>query len=188
MDEQDQQRINEAAQQFSDALVRSSRAAADRGMAAQEINAQLTGDFFKRVIENLRTQAENTRQMGQELAEQQQRAAEAGRTLTQESVRAYMDFVNSMFSFAQGSTQEMPQAGGGPRDFEGRQASEAEIGEDEGSKEGGVEAPSSEETHPSSSSGDTAPPVKEEEEVSEEDAAPAAGLEASPGGGEQEEK
>jgi ABC-type transporter Mla subunit MlaD len=123
MDERDQQRINEAAQQFSDALVQSSRAAADRGMAALEMNAQLTGDFFKRVIENLRTQAEDTRQMGQELADQQQRAAEAGRTLTQESVRAYTDFVNSMFSFAQGSsTQEAPQKGGprASRDFEGR--------------------------------------------------------------------
>ncbi len=124
MEEQDQQRINEAAQQFSDALVQSSRAAVDRGMAAQERNAQLTQDFFQRVIENLRNQAENTRQMGQELAEQQQRAGEAGRILTQESVRAYMDFVNSMFSFAQGSPQEAPPAGapkkGSSRDFEGR--------------------------------------------------------------------
>jgi hypothetical protein len=123
MDEQDQQRINEAAQQFSDALVQSSKAAADRGMAAQEINAQLTQEFFIRVIENLRTQAEDTRQMGQELAEQQQRAAEAGRSLTQESVSAYVDFVNSMFSFAQRIGQEAPQEGGlqgGARDFEGR--------------------------------------------------------------------
>ncbi len=37
------------------------------------------------------------------MAEQQQRATEAGRTLTQESVDAYMDFVNSMFTFYQGS-------------------------------------------------------------------------------------
>jgi ABC-type transporter Mla subunit MlaD len=118
MDEQDQRRINQAAQQFSDALVQSSKAAADRGLAAQEINAQLTQDFFNRVVENLRTQAEDTRQMGQELAEQQQRAGEAGRTLTQESLSAYMDFVNSMFSFAQRSGQEASQ--GGPRDFEGR--------------------------------------------------------------------
>jgi hypothetical protein len=36
-----------------------------------------------------------------QLAEQQQRATEAGRTLTQESVSAYMDFINSMFSTAQ---------------------------------------------------------------------------------------
>ena len=123
MDEQDQQRINDAAQQFSDALVQSSKAAADRGMAAQQINAQLTQEFFNRVIENLRTQAEDTRQMGQELAEQQQRAAEAERSLTQESLSAYVDFVNSMFSFAQRIGQEAPQEGGlqgGARDFEGR--------------------------------------------------------------------
>jgi hypothetical protein len=40
------------------------------------------------------------------LAEQQQRATEAGQQLTQESVDAYMDFVNSMFSFYQGSAQQ----------------------------------------------------------------------------------
>src|SRR5947209_19707386 len=117
MDEQEQQRLNQAAQEFSDALVKSSRAAADLGVNVQEQNAQLTQEFFNRVIENLRTQAEDTRQMGQQLADQQQRATEAGRTLTQESVRAYMDFVNSMFASAQGSTQA---AQGGPRDFEGR--------------------------------------------------------------------
>ena len=43
--------------------------------------------------------------MTQQLADQQQRAQEAGRTLTQESVGAYMDFVNSMFSFWQGSVE-----------------------------------------------------------------------------------
>src|SRR5918911_3279750 len=105
MDEQEQQRLNQAAQEFTNALVESSRAAAERGVNAQEQNAQLTQDFFNRVIENLRTQAEDTRQMGQQLADQQQRATEAGQTLTQESVSAYMDFVNSMFSFWQGSVE-----------------------------------------------------------------------------------
>ena len=105
MDEQEQQRLNQAAQEFSDALIQSSRAAADLGVNVQEHNAQLTQEFFNRVIENLHTQAEDTRQMGQQLAEQQQRATEAGQTLTQESVNAYMDFVNSMFSFGQQGVQ-----------------------------------------------------------------------------------
>jgi ABC-type transporter Mla subunit MlaD len=105
MDEQEQQRINEAAQEFSDALVQSSRAAADRGASIQEQNAQLTQEFFNRVIENLHTQAEDTRELGQQLADQQQRVTEAGRTLTQESVNAYMDFVNSMFTFGQQGAQ-----------------------------------------------------------------------------------
>ncbi|HZY57183.1 MAG TPA: hypothetical protein VFE09_05230, partial [Rubrobacteraceae bacterium] len=71
MAEQQQQRINDAAQQFTDALVQSFRAASERGVNAQEQNAQLTQEFFNRVIDNLRTQAEDTRQMGQQLADQQ---------------------------------------------------------------------------------------------------------------------
>jgi 1,2-phenylacetyl-CoA epoxidase catalytic subunit len=40
-------------------------------------------------------------QTGEHLAEQTQRGQEASRQLTQESLSAYMDFMNSMFSFAQ---------------------------------------------------------------------------------------
>ncbi len=106
MDEQQQQRINEAAQQFADALVQSFRATTDRAVGAQEQGAQLTQDFFNRVTENLRAQGEDTQQMTQQLADQQQRATEAGRTLTQESVDAYMDFVNSMFNVWQESVEQ----------------------------------------------------------------------------------
>src|SRR3712207_6773126 len=106
MDQQQQQRINEAADQFTSALVESYRTVADRGVQAQEQGAQLTEDFFNRVIENLRSQAEDNRQVTQQLADQQQRGVEAAQTLTQESVDAYMDFVNSMFSFWQGSAEQ----------------------------------------------------------------------------------
>ncbi len=106
MDEQQQRQVNEAAEQFANVLRDYYQAVADRTVSAQELNAQLTQDFFNRVIENLRTQAEDTRQMGQQLADQQQRATDAGRTLTQESVGAYMEFVNSMFTFWQGSAQQ----------------------------------------------------------------------------------
>ena len=123
MDQQEQQRLNEAAQQFTEAFVQAQRAAAERGVSMQEQNAQLTQDFFNRVIENLRTQAEDTRGLGQQLGGLQQQATEAGRTLTQESVSAYMDFVNSMFSAAQlggqaaqrGAQEAPPRQGGGGR-------------------------------------------------------------------------
>ena len=105
MDEQQQQRVNEAAQQFTSALVESFRAVSGRGERVQAQSAQLTQDFFNRVIENLRTQAEDTQQMTKQLVDQHQRATEAGRTLSQESVGAYMEFVNSMFSFWQRSTE-----------------------------------------------------------------------------------
>jgi hypothetical protein len=105
-EEQQQQRINQAAEQLADSIRDSYQALAERGTSAQELNAQLTQDFFNRVLENLRTQAEGTKQMGEQLADQQQRATEAGQQLTQESVDAYMDFVNSMFSFYQGSAEQ----------------------------------------------------------------------------------
>ena len=104
---QQQQRINQAAEQLANAIRDSYQALAERGTSAQQLNAELTQEFFNRVIENLRTQVEETQQMGQQLADQQQRATEAGQQLTQESVDAYMDFVNSMFSFYQGSVGQV---------------------------------------------------------------------------------
>ena len=100
MDEQQQRRVNEAAEQFADALRASFQAVSERGTSAQELNAELTEQFFNTVIGNLRTQAEDTRQMTQQLADQQQRQAEAARTMAQESVGAYMEFLNSTFSYA----------------------------------------------------------------------------------------
>jgi endonuclease/exonuclease/phosphatase (EEP) superfamily protein YafD len=105
VDEQQQQRVNEAAEEFADALKESYQAVTERGQSAYEVNAQLTEQFFNRVVENLQTQAEANRQTGAQLAEQTQRGQEASRQLTQESVSAYMDFVNSMFSFAQQGPQ-----------------------------------------------------------------------------------
>lgn len=106
VEEQQQRQLNEAAEQFANAIRDAYQVMTERSVSAQELNAQLTQEFFNRVIENLRTQAEDTRQMGQQLADQQQRATEAGQQLTRESVDAYMDFVNSMFSYWQGSMQQ----------------------------------------------------------------------------------
>jgi hypothetical protein len=88
VDDQQQQRINQAAEQFANAILESSRALADRGVSAQEMNAQLTQEFFNRVIENLRSQAVDTRQLSEQLLGQQQRLTEAGRTLSLETVDA----------------------------------------------------------------------------------------------------
>jgi hypothetical protein len=115
MDEQQQQRVNEAAEQFSGALVESFKVVSARGEAAQEQGAQLTQDFFNRVINHLRAQAEGTPEMTQQLADKQQRAQEAGRTLTQESVDGYMEFMNSMFGFWQGSIEAAQRGERGSR-------------------------------------------------------------------------
>src|ERR687898_1350 len=109
IDQQGQQRINEAADQFTDALVQSYKAVAERGVSAQEQGAQVTEVFFNQTINNLRAQAEENRQVSEQLADQQQRQAEAVQTLTRESVGAYMEFMDSMYSFWQGGIQTAEQ-------------------------------------------------------------------------------
>jgi hypothetical protein len=105
MDEKQQKPVNEAAEKFAEAIKESYQALADRSVSAQELNAQLTQDFFNGVINNLRTQAENNRALAEDLIEQQQKQQEASQALAHESVNAYTDFLISMFSFAQRSRQ-----------------------------------------------------------------------------------
>jgi len=101
-----QQRVNEAAEKFTDALVQSYKAVADRSssVSAQERSTQLTEVFFNETINNLRAQAEQNRQTSEQLGEQQ-RQADAAQTLTRESVEAYNEFLNSVFSFWQRGVQ-----------------------------------------------------------------------------------
>ena len=108
-DTQQQKQINEAAETFADAIKESYQTVAERAVSAQELNAQLTENFFNGVINNLRTQAQDNREMTQKLADQQQRTREAAQVLTQESVDAYMDFVDSAFSYWQGGVQAAKQ-------------------------------------------------------------------------------
>jgi hypothetical protein len=106
MDERQQKQVNEAAEKFAEAIKESYQALADRSVSAQELNAQLTQDFFNGVINNLRTQAESNRALAEDLIEQQRKQQEASQALTQESVNAYTEFLNSMFSYYKGSLDE----------------------------------------------------------------------------------
>jgi len=108
-DQQSQQRINEAAEQFTDALVRSYKVVAERGASAQEQGAHLTEAFFNETINNLRAQAEENRQATEQLTDQQQRQTDAAQTLTRESVDTYMEFLNSAFLFWQRGVQTAAQ-------------------------------------------------------------------------------
>jgi hypothetical protein len=106
MDQRQQQQINEAAEKFASAIKESYQALAERGVSAQELNAQLTQDFFNGVINNLRTQAESNRALAEDLIEQQRKQQEASQALAQESVNAYTDFLNSMFAYYRGNLDE----------------------------------------------------------------------------------
>ena len=106
MDAQQQKQVNEAAEKFAEAIKESYQALADRSVSAQELNAQLTQEFFNGVINNLRTQAEINRALAEDLIEQQRKQQEASQALAQESINAYTDFLNSMFSYYRGSLDE----------------------------------------------------------------------------------
>ena len=85
MDEQQTQRINEAAKKFSEALANSYQALTNRAVSTQE-GAQLTQEFFEAVIENLCAQAEGNQEMVQELLDQQQQQqSKVTQALAQES-------------------------------------------------------------------------------------------------------
>ena len=107
MDQKQQKQVNEAAEKFADALKESYQSIANRSVSAQELNAQLTQDFFNGVINNLRTQAEDNRALSEDLIEQQRKQREASRTLAEESVNAYTDFLNSMFAYYKGNLDEV---------------------------------------------------------------------------------
>jgi polyhydroxyalkanoate synthesis regulator phasin len=107
MDEKQKRQINEAAEKFADALKESYQSIADRSVSAQELNAQVTQDFFNGVVNNLRTQADNNRALSEDLIEQQRKQQEASRALARESVNAYMDFLNSMFSYYRANLDEV---------------------------------------------------------------------------------
>ena len=103
VDNRQQQQVNEAAEKFAAALRDSYKTVAERTVSAQQLNAELTQTFFNSVIGNLRRQAESNREAAGELIQQQRRQQEATQALTQESVNAYMDFLNSIFSYYQGN-------------------------------------------------------------------------------------
>jgi len=102
MDDQQQQRINRAAQEFTEALVAAYKTTSESTAVAQELGARQIENFFNTVINNLRTQAKGTSQVTQHLADQQQLARETTRDLAQMSTDNYMDLLDSMFSFYQG--------------------------------------------------------------------------------------
>jgi hypothetical protein len=106
VDERQQRQINEAAEKFAKAIKESYQTLAERGVSAQELNAELTQDFFNGVINNLRTHAESNRALAEDLIEQQRKQQETSQALTQESVNAYMGFLNSMFAYYRGNLDE----------------------------------------------------------------------------------
>ena len=104
MDNQQQQRMNTAAQEFTDALLAAYKTTSDSTVVVQQLGAQQIEYFFDGVINNLRTQGEGTLQLTQQLADQHQLARECAQDLAQMSTDNYLELLDSMFSFYQGAT------------------------------------------------------------------------------------
>jgi hypothetical protein len=90
------------------------RAVADGAVVVQERNAKFAQSVFESGIETLRGQAETNRAVMESLAEETGRQQDALRTMVQESVGAYMDFLNSAFFYSERRmevTEEAAQEG-----------------------------------------------------------------------------
>jgi hypothetical protein len=93
---------HETAQKLAEAILESHRMLSSFSLEAQERQAELTRSFFESVDGILRAQAESNLAASRRLAEQTLKGQEAAQSLVQESMGAYMDFLNSMFSFYHG--------------------------------------------------------------------------------------
>ncbi|MEJ7815130.1 MAG: hypothetical protein WKF53_08135, partial [Rubrobacter sp.] len=90
--------VNEAARRFAETLAESYRVVYGQAAESGERQQRLAQEFSELVANNLREQAEGGRSGAQRLSEQADRQQEAGRALAQESVEAYMDFLDASFS------------------------------------------------------------------------------------------
>jgi predicted lactoylglutathione lyase len=91
MDQQQQQNVNQASQDWTEAAQQSFKTLADRTVSLQESNLWLTQSFFQQFVEQLQSQTQGNQQ--------------AFETLAEESANAYSDFLNSALSFYQQVTQ-----------------------------------------------------------------------------------
>ena len=90
--------VNEAARRFAETLAESYRVVYGQAAESGERQQRAAQEFSNLVANNLREQAEAGRSGAQRLSEQADRQQEAGRALAQESVGAYMDFLDATFS------------------------------------------------------------------------------------------
>ena len=90
---------HEVARKMAEAIAESQAMLASVSTETQLRQAQLTQSFFDSVLVNLNTQTRSNLAASRELAEQALRGQEAAQTLVQESVGAYVDFLDSMLSY-----------------------------------------------------------------------------------------
>ncbi len=89
------------------------RAVSERSVEAQERQVRLAESFFESVTNHIGAQTQTGDATARELAEQARKGQEASQALTRESADAYMDFLNSMFSYYRRSMEEEAEKASG---------------------------------------------------------------------------
>ena len=97
--------MDEAAARFADTLAESYRIVYEHAAEAQERQGRLARDFSERVLDHLKEQTESGRAASEQLADQARRQQEAGQAFAQESVNAYIDFLDTAFAQYREGTQ-----------------------------------------------------------------------------------
>ncbi len=110
VDRRRDQEVEQAAARFADTLAESYRLIYEQAAESRERQQRRAQEFSELVAENLREQAESGRAASEQFADQSRRQQEAGREFTQESVNAYMDFLNTAFSQYQEGSQRAAQS------------------------------------------------------------------------------
>src|SRR5215210_4817624 len=87
--------VNEAARRFAETLAESYRVVYGQAAESGERQQRAAQEFSELVANNLREQAEAGRTGAQRLSEQADRQQEAGRALAQESLGAYVGFLDA---------------------------------------------------------------------------------------------
>jgi hypothetical protein len=90
---------HETAQKLAEAILESHRMLSNYSVEAQERHTQLTRSFFTTVDGIIRAQAESNLAASRRLAEQAFKGQEAAQSLARGSANAYIDFLDSMFSY-----------------------------------------------------------------------------------------
>jgi hypothetical protein len=105
VDRRREQAVDEAAARFADTLAESYRIVYEQAVEARGRQGQLAQDFSERVMDHLKEQTESGRAASERLADQSRRQREAGQAFAQESVNAYMGFLDTAFSRYREGTQ-----------------------------------------------------------------------------------
>ena len=102
--------LNEAATRFAETLADSYRLVYTQAAESGERQRRYAQEFSELVATNLREQTEASRTGAEQLSEQAERQREAGQELARESMEAYAEFLDDVFSRYRSGTERAAES------------------------------------------------------------------------------